>query len=65
MNCALPEIAAGEYLWPRMKSGAIIVLDDYGWLPHVEQKRAWDDFARERGVMVLSLPTGQGLLIKP
>ena len=46
-------------------SGAAIVLDDYGWFKHIEQKRAFDDFASRRGVQVLSLPTGQGLILKP
>lgn len=65
MNCAAPEIAAGEFLWPRMVPGAVIVLDDYGWRPLIAQKRAWDRFADGRGVKILSLPTGQGLLLKP
>lgn len=30
MNAAAPEIAAAEYFWPKMVSGAVIVLDDYG-----------------------------------
>ena len=65
MNIAKPEIAAGEYLWPRMVRGAILVLDDYGWRPHIGQKQAWDELAHQWGLRVLALPTGQGLLIKP
>jgi O-methyltransferase len=65
MNSVTPEIAAGEYLWSRLISGAIVVLDDYGWRTHINQKLAWDEFAKARGVQVLPLPTGQGLLIKP
>jgi O-methyltransferase len=65
LNCVEPEMAAGNFLWPRMVPGALIVLDDYGWKPHIHQKHAWDRFAAERGIQVLSLPTGQGLLIKP
>ncbi len=65
MNCAAPEIAAAEYFWEKLSSGAVIVLDDYGWARHIEQKRAFDRFASERGVSVLSLPTGQGLIFKP
>jgi O-methyltransferase len=65
MNNVAPEIAAGEFLWPRLVSGAIVVLDDYGWRPHINQKKAWDAFADRRGLKVLALPTGQGLLIKP
>ena len=65
MNCVEPEIAAAEYFWPRLSKGALVVLDDYGWRRHIEQKKAFDDFAYKRGVSVLPLPTGQGLMIKP
>lgn len=65
MNCAWPEIAAAEYFWDKLVSGAVIVLDDYGWASHHEQKLRFDEFARARGVQVLALPTGQGLIIKP
>lgn len=65
MNTRDPEIAAAECFWDRLVSGAAIVLDDYGWRKHTEQKRAFDEFAAKRGVQVLSLPTGQGLILKP
>ncbi len=65
MNCAAPEIAAAEFFWPKLVPGAVVVLDDYGWSVHYEQKKAFDAFAKKHGVSVLSLPTGQGLLIKP
>ena len=65
MNSREPEIAAAEYFWDRLVSGATIVLDDYGWRKHYEQKIAFDEFAKKRGVQVLALPTGQGLLFKP
>ena len=65
MNCTEPEIAAATYFWDRLSSGAMVVLDDYGWNGHGEQKAAFDSFANERGVEILSLPTGQGLIVKP
>jgi len=65
MNCAAPEIAAAEYFWDKLVPGAVIVLDDYGWRLNYEQTVAFDRFAREKGVMVLGLPTGQGLIFKP
>lgn len=64
MNCVTPEIQAGEYLWPRLVNGGVILLDDYGWWPHIGQKNAWDAFAAARGLKILALPTGQGLLVK-
>lgn len=65
MNVVLPEIAAAEHFWDRLVSGAVIILDDYGHIPYVAQKRAFDAFAAERDVQVLMLPTGQGLIFKP
>jgi hypothetical protein len=48
-----------------MVSGAIMCLDDYNWVHHIHQKIAFDKFAEERGVKILNLPTGQGILMKP
>jgi len=39
MNCVKPEIAAAQFFWDRMVSGGIMVLDDYGFRGHIEQKR--------------------------
>lgn len=65
MNCTMPEIAAARHFWDRLVAGAVMVLDDYGWPLHDELKRGYDEFAAERGVSILSLPTGQGLIFKP
>lgn len=65
MNCVLPEVEALKFFWPKLEAGAIVVLDDYGWQGHENQKRAMDDFASFMGVKVLSLPNGQGIIIKP
>ena len=65
MNCSPPEIAAARFLWGRLVPGAFVLLDDYAYRGHRSQKVSIDSFAREEGVNVLSLPTGQGLLIKP
>jgi hypothetical protein len=65
MNCVQPEVSALEYFWPRLEASAIVVLDDYGWPGHENQKDAADNFASSVGTKVLSLPTGQGILIKP
>jgi Macrocin-O-methyltransferase (TylF) len=64
MNNVKPEIAAAEYFWPKIVSGGVMILDDYGFMSHIEQKRAFDQFAQEHGIQILSLPTGQGLIIK-
>lgn len=64
MNCAPPEVAAAEFLWPRLVRGGLILLDDYAFVGYRSQKLAMDAFARSKQTQVLSLPTGQGLIIK-
>ena len=65
MNCAEPERAALETLWDRLVPGAVVLMDDYAYRGFDAQKHAMDEFAASRGVMIASLPTGQGLLLKP
>lgn len=65
MNCALPTVGAAEFFWPRMVQGAMMLMDDYAYRGYETQKSAMDEFARSKGVEILSLPTGQGLLLRP
>jgi hypothetical protein len=63
MNAVEPEIGALNALEPRFAPGAVIVLDDFGHLAFADQhvaERAW--FA-ERGLPILEIPTGQGIVI--
>lgn len=65
MNNATAEIAAIEYLWDRLVFGGVVVLDDYAYGPEfMNQKHAWDVFAATRNIEILTLPTGQGLILK-
>ena len=64
MNCAAPEIAAGEHLWPKLVDGGVILLDDYNYKGYEPQRKAWNAFAARHDVPILSLPTGQGLIVK-
>jgi hypothetical protein len=64
MNNADAEIGALEVLFDRMVPGAVLILDDYGWLYYKNQKMAEDPWLEKRGYRVLELPTGQGLVIK-
>lgn len=64
MNAVVPEIAAINYFWDKIVAGGVIVLDDYGFSLHTEQKYAFDEFAKQKKVSILSLPTGQGIIIK-
>lgn len=64
MNCAKPEAETLQYFWPKLVKGGVVILDDYGFSGHESQKKVADQFAASVGAMVLSLPTGQGILIK-
>lgn len=65
MNMVAPEIAAANFFWDRISPGGVMILDDYGFHAHRQQKIAFDKFAKEKGVAILSLPTGQGIITKP
>jgi hypothetical protein len=65
MNCAPPEVAAFEYFWEKLVPGAMVLLDDYAYVGYESQKTAMDAVAEKREVRILSLPTGQGLIVKP
>jgi hypothetical protein len=65
LNIVEPEIAAIEHFWPLLSSGAPVVLDDYGFEHHAIQREGMDRFAKAQGVKILTLPTGQGLILKP
>jgi len=71
MNCAPPEVAAFNHFWERLVPGAFVLLDDYAYKDKEAyknnelQKVALDAAAAAKDLKIVSLPTGQGLLIKP
>jgi hypothetical protein len=64
MNSADAEQGALEFFWPRMVAGGTVILDDYGWEAFKPQQEMADAFFTPRGYHVLTLPTGQGMVIK-
>jgi hypothetical protein len=65
LNNSTAEMATIDRLWSKLSPGAIVVLDDYAFNGFEPQHHAWNEFARSLNLMVLTIPTGQGLLIKP
>jgi O-methyltransferase len=65
MNSAIPEIAAAEFFWPQLVSGAYMLLDDFAWEACKNQRDTFIEFAKQNKVEILWLPTGQGLIQKP
>jgi O-methyltransferase len=64
MNSIVPEIVALNYFWNKMSPGGMIILDDYAYVTCDLQYDAHNKWAKEKGIKILSLPTGQGLIVK-
>lgn len=64
LNCAAPEAAALAYFWPLMPPGAVVLMDDYAHHGVEAQKKCIDQWASGTRASVLSLPTGQGLIVR-
>ncbi|HTI66466.1 MAG TPA: TylF/MycF/NovP-related O-methyltransferase [Caulobacteraceae bacterium] len=64
LNNATAEIAALDKLFDRLTPGGIIVFDDYVWVTAQAQYRAEKAWFGERGLVVMELPTGQGVFVK-
>ena len=65
MNSSTPEVAALDALWPRLTRGAVVLFDDWGYRGFEPQHEAMSSCARDHELPIASLPTGQGLLLKP
>lgn len=64
LNSATPELAALDYLWPRLTTGAVVVSDDFGFPGHEPQLIAFKQFCADHGMPLLYSPTGQGIAIR-
>ena len=64
LNNTLAEIGVLEFIFDRIVSGGIIILDDFGWSAYREQQHKEKDFFQKRNLKVMELPTGQGIVLK-
>ena len=64
MNSVIPEMEAINFFWPRLSIGSCVVLDDYAFPDYELQYGAWNEWGRSNNVAILTIPTGQGLIIK-
>jgi hypothetical protein len=64
LNHAGAEEAAIRHFWPRLTPGAPMIFDDYGFTGYEAQRESADELGRELGFRVLSLATGQGLVLR-
>ncbi len=65
MNDPRPEEAAIRHFWSRVDPGGLIVFDDYAYAGFEASHHSANRVAADLGFSILSLPTGQGLAIKP
>ena len=63
LNSSISEIEAINLLWNKMSNNAVILLDDYAYSGYSDTKKAWDQFVRLKKTSVLTLPTGQGVIL--
>ncbi len=64
LNNVNAEMGVIQAIWDRISPGGMVLLDDYCFKGYEEQYNAWNAFCTARGYSVLSLPTGQGLIVK-
>ncbi len=58
-----PTLDSLAYFYPRMSRHGVILCDDYGFETCPGARKAFDDFFKATGDVVLHLPTGQGMVI--
>lgn len=59
-----PTLKSLEFFYERMSVGGIILCDDYGFKTCPGAKKAMDEFFEKRPEKIVSLPTGQGFIVK-
>ena len=64
LNNAPAEIAALDLLFDRLAPGGVIVFDDYLWAVSKKQYDAEKAWFAAKGLVILPVPTGQGVFIK-
>lgn len=64
MNAAIPERDALAHFWPLLADDGVVLLDDYAYFACEAQQAAIDELGLKLGFTPLSLPTGQGLIVK-
>jgi hypothetical protein len=65
MNNGYAEIESIKFFFPKISIGGLILLDDYSYDEMFRDlKNCWDEYAKENNLSILTLPTGQGLIIK-
>ena len=63
LNHFKPEISTLEKFWPYLSQGAVVLIDDYANPGRQAQKAAHEAFFSNHGLSILTLASGQGIVI--
>ena len=63
LNSADIEEFCFRAIYQKLQKGSVIVLDDYGFVNLKAQQVTWDKLSVEFDFSILSLPTGQGIIV--
>lgn len=64
LNYPSVEFQCLEYAWPILSKGGIILFDDYAYSGFEKSYKLMNDFAKKNNKLILTTPSGQGILIK-
>lgn len=64
LNLYESTFGALEYIYDKMNTGGIILVEDYGLVKCAGVKLAVDNFMQSKNLNVIHLPTSQGMIIK-
>ena len=65
MNNAFPEVESIKYFWDKLVIGGVVLLDDYAYSDYYSlQKESIDALGKVLNFSVITLPSGQGLILK-
>lgn len=64
LNAAQTEVESLRKIYPLISPGGVVLLDDYCGRGRQVQHRAMNILAGDLGINIVSLPTGQGLILK-
>lgn len=64
LNNPQVEIECLKKLWPKIEPGGIILIDDYAYLGFGSTYKAFNEFAIEKDVTILTTAFGQGIIFK-
>jgi hypothetical protein len=59
-----PTLDSLTFFYEKMTQGGIILCDDYGFTTCPGAKKAMDSFLSDKPEEVVSLPTGQGFVVR-